>query len=104
MSGYKIAPRLEVGVWLRVAIVVAAVGSMPWRARADESINLPTSRVELPMTTAERANLRRVLEWWHGVIEANHLELVPQYQAESYIQHNPNISTGRATGARSRER
>ena len=48
------------------------------------------------MSSAERANLRLTLDWWREVIEAGHLELAPKYQAESYIQHNPNISTGRA--------
>jgi predicted SnoaL-like aldol condensation-catalyzing enzyme len=30
------------------------------------------------------------------VIVAHHVELAPKYQAEDYIQHNPNIPTGRA--------
>jgi len=29
---------------------------------------------------------------------AHHVELAPKYQAEDYIQHNPNIATGRAAG------
>jgi predicted SnoaL-like aldol condensation-catalyzing enzyme len=37
-----------------------------------------------------------VLNWWRECIYAGHFELAPKYQAESYIQHNPNISTGRA--------
>lgn len=65
-------------------------------AQAATAVNLPTVRRMVPMNTAERANLRLTLDWWREVIEAGHLELVPKYQAESYIQHNPNISTGRA--------
>jgi predicted SnoaL-like aldol condensation-catalyzing enzyme len=48
------------------------------------------------MTSHERANLALVQQWWREVIQAGHLELAPKYMAEDYIQHNPNISTGRA--------
>ena len=48
------------------------------------------------MTAQEGENVRLVLDWWRQVIVAGHLELVPKYQAETYIQHNPNINTGRA--------
>ena len=37
-----------------------------------------------------------VLNWWREVIQGRHTELAPKYQAEDYIQHNPNIATGRA--------
>jgi len=30
------------------------------------------------------------------VLHAGHFELAPKYQAENYIQHNPNVPTGRA--------
>jgi predicted SnoaL-like aldol condensation-catalyzing enzyme len=75
-----------------VAALLAAVPA----AQAAIAVNLPTARRPVPMNAAERANLRLTLDWWREVIEAGHLELVPKYQAESYIQHNPNISTGRA--------
>jgi predicted SnoaL-like aldol condensation-catalyzing enzyme len=48
------------------------------------------------MSAPERQNLQLVLQWWREVIEAGHLERVPYFQAETYIQHNPNINTGRA--------
>lgn len=48
------------------------------------------------MTAQEQANLKLVLDWWREVLQAGHLELAPKYMAEDYIQHNPNISTGRA--------
>jgi len=63
---------------------------------ADAPLNPATQPHPVPMTAPERANLLRVLDWWREVIEAGHLERVPHYQAESYIQHNPNINTGRA--------
>ena len=48
------------------------------------------------MSAQEQANLKLVLNWWHDVLMAGHVELAPKYMAEDYIQHNPNVSTGRA--------
>jgi predicted SnoaL-like aldol condensation-catalyzing enzyme len=61
-----------------------------------ESINPPTNPQVAPMTAQEKKNLDFVMNWWREVLYAGHLELAPKYQAEDYIQHNPNINTGRA--------
>ena len=42
------------------------------------------------------ANKRLVYDFWREVLEGGHLDLAPKYMAESYIQHNPNVPTGRA--------
>lgn len=42
------------------------------------------------------ANKRFVYDFWREVFEGGHMELVDKYMAESYIQHNPNVPTGRA--------
>lgn len=42
------------------------------------------------------SNKRLVYDFWREVYEAGHLELADKYLAESYIQHNPNVPTGRA--------
>ncbi len=60
------------------------------------SINPATNPQVAPMTAQEKKNLDFVLKWWREVIFAGHVELAPKYQAETYIQHNPNINTGRA--------
>lgn len=41
-------------------------------------------------------NKRLVYDFWREVFEAGHLELAEKYMTESYIQHNPNVPTGRA--------
>jgi predicted SnoaL-like aldol condensation-catalyzing enzyme len=46
-------------------------------------------------TASERANLKFVLDWWREVLEARHLDLTGNYQADNYIQHNINVPTGR---------
>ena len=61
-----------------------------------ESINPPTKPQTAPMTAQEKKNLDMVLNWWREVLDGGHLELAPNYQAEDYIQHNPNVPTGRA--------
>jgi predicted SnoaL-like aldol condensation-catalyzing enzyme len=48
------------------------------------------------MSAEEQANLKVVSDWWREVLQAGHTELAEKYMAEDYLQHNPNISTGRA--------
>ncbi|MGZ3873850.1 MAG: nuclear transport factor 2 family protein [Mucilaginibacter sp.] len=40
-------------------------------------------------------NKKLVYDFWRSVLEGGHLELAPQYMLETYIQHNPNVPTGR---------
>lgn len=42
------------------------------------------------------ANKRLVYDFWREVFEARHMDLAPKYLTESYIQHNPNVPSGRA--------
>ena len=63
---------------------------------AAESINPPANPQVAPMNAQEKKNLDFVMNWWREVLFAGHLDLAPKYQAETYIQHNPSINTGRA--------
>jgi predicted SnoaL-like aldol condensation-catalyzing enzyme len=47
-------------------------------------------------TAQEEKNVKLVLDFWREVLVARHTELAPKYMAEGYIQHNPNVPTGRA--------
>jgi predicted SnoaL-like aldol condensation-catalyzing enzyme len=42
------------------------------------------------------ANKKLVFDFWREVFEAGHMDLADRYMAEGYIQHNPNVPTGRA--------
>ena len=42
-------------------------------------------------------NKRIVFDFWRIVYEGGHAEFAPKYMAESYIQHNPNMASGRQT-------
>ncbi|WP_296052968.1 ester cyclase [uncultured Alteromonas sp.] len=41
------------------------------------------------------ANKQLVYDFWREVFEGGHLELADKYLTESYIQHNPNVPSGR---------
>jgi predicted SnoaL-like aldol condensation-catalyzing enzyme len=41
------------------------------------------------------ANKRLVFDWWREVLAAAHVEVAEKYMHTDYIQHNPNIATGR---------
>lgn len=41
------------------------------------------------------ANKRLVFDMWRAIIQAGHIELAPQYFTADYIQHNPNVASGR---------
>jgi predicted SnoaL-like aldol condensation-catalyzing enzyme len=40
-------------------------------------------------------NKKLVYDFWRNVLEGGHLDLAPQYLLPTYIQHNPNVPTGR---------
>jgi predicted SnoaL-like aldol condensation-catalyzing enzyme len=70
---------------------------------------LPPASAQVPVTPAANqsallaspdprlaANKRLVHDFWREVYEGAHMEFAEKYLAESYIQHNPNVATGRA--------
>jgi predicted SnoaL-like aldol condensation-catalyzing enzyme len=78
-------------IWAGALVLAAGVSSV-----LADSINPPTTPQTAPMTAQEKKNLDMVLTWWREVIDGGHMELTSKYQAEDYIQHNPNVNTGRA--------
>src|SRR5271170_1003601 len=76
---------------LAVLMLAAGVGRL-----SAESINPPTTPQTAPMNKQEKKNLDTVLEWWRVVIQNRQMDESAKYQAEDYIQHNPNVPTGRA--------
>jgi predicted SnoaL-like aldol condensation-catalyzing enzyme len=40
-------------------------------------------------------NKRRVFDFWRIVFEGGHMERAPEFMTEEYIQHNPNVQSGR---------
>jgi predicted SnoaL-like aldol condensation-catalyzing enzyme len=79
--------RLIVGLAMLCACVAWA--QVPVAANPDQESMLKHPDPRLA------ANKRFVYDFWREVFEAAHMDLAPKYMAESYIQHNPNVATGR---------
>ncbi len=76
-----------------IAILASAI-----HAHAQVPVVAATGQEQL-LTSADpklAANKRLVYDFWREVFEGGHLELAEKYLTESYIQHNPNVPTGRA--------
>jgi predicted SnoaL-like aldol condensation-catalyzing enzyme len=71
-------------------VVSAASAQVAVQPAADQQALLANADVRLA------ANKRLVYDFWREVFEGAHMELADKYMAESYIQHNPNVPTGRA--------
>jgi predicted SnoaL-like aldol condensation-catalyzing enzyme len=54
---------------------------------------------QLGMLRSDDARLARnkqfVFDFWRVVFEGGHMEKAPDYMAETYVQHNPNVRSGR---------
>ena len=73
-----------------LALAPAAFAQVAVSAAADQEKLLASADPKLA------ANKRLVYDFWREVFEGAHMELAEKYMAESYIQHNPNVPTGRA--------
>ncbi len=71
---------------------------VPVLAQAQMSAVANTNHEQLLASadTKLAANKRLVYDFWREVFEGGHLEFADKYMTESYIQHNPNVPTGRS--------
>jgi predicted SnoaL-like aldol condensation-catalyzing enzyme len=67
-----------------------AQAQVPVTPAADQAAQLASAD---PLLAAHK---RLVYDFWREVFEAGHLERADRYLAEDYVQHNPNVPTGRA--------
>lgn len=77
---------------LGIAILLCSLTSnaqVPVTPGADQQAMLKSSEPKVA------ANKKLVYDFWREVFEAGHMEKVDQYMAETYIQHNPMVATGR---------
>lgn len=75
---------------LALALPLAAVAQLPVVAHPDQAQLLQSADPKAA------ANKRLVYDFWREVFEGGHLDLAEKYMTESYLQHNPNVPTGRA--------
>jgi predicted SnoaL-like aldol condensation-catalyzing enzyme len=84
---------------LKIATVAAALCSLAaLSASAQVAVVAAPDQARMLASPDPRlaANKRFVYDFWREVFEGGHMELADRYMAESYIQHNPNVPTGRA--------
>jgi len=83
--------------WLRVCLIAVAMTFISGpQAQVPVTPNADHDKMLASTDPRVGANKRLVYDFWREVFEAGHLELAEKYMAESYIQHNPNVPTGRA--------
>ena len=86
MKAYQIAGTAIVAL----AISVSGRAQVPVTPTTDQEAQLVSTDPKLA------ANKRLVFDFWREVFEGGHMEFAEKYMAENYIQHNPNVPTGRA--------
>jgi predicted SnoaL-like aldol condensation-catalyzing enzyme len=75
---------------LLLFVAASATAQVPVVPQANHETMLASADAQLA------SNKRFVYDFWREVFEGGHMELAPKYMAEGYIQHNPNVPTGRA--------
>jgi predicted SnoaL-like aldol condensation-catalyzing enzyme len=82
---------------IALAALVSAL-ALPATAAAQLAVTPAPDQERLLASPDPRlaANKRLVYDFWREVFEGGHMEFAEKYMAESYIQHNPNVPTGRA--------
>jgi predicted SnoaL-like aldol condensation-catalyzing enzyme len=75
---------------LALALEAPAVAQLPVEVHRRQHELLPSSDPQVA------ANKKLVFDFWREVVQARHVDRAPLYLDEGYIQHNPNVATGRA--------
>ena len=74
---------------LALACAAGAHAQVPPVAAPDQAALLKSNDPKLA------ANKKLVFDAWRAIVQGAHTELAAQYFTEGYIQHNPNVATGR---------
>ena len=77
-------------VCLAALVSAPALAQLPVETAANQRALLESRDAVLA------ANKKLVFDFWRVVLQAHYVDRAPEYLAESYIQHNPNVATGRA--------
>ena len=88
----KFMTRFVCGAIALVGVVAGAgtgMAQVPPVAAPDQAALLQSSDPHLA------ANKKLVFDMWRAIIQGAHTELATKYFTEGYIQHNPNVATGR---------
>ena len=72
-----------------ILFAATSIAQLPIQPLSDQKTLLQSSDPKLAQ------NKKLLYDFWREVFEAGHLDLADKYMAETYIQHNPNVATGR---------
>jgi len=72
-----------------ILFAATSIAQLPVQPLSDQKTLLQSSDPKLAQ------NKKLLYDFWREVFEAGHLDLADKYMAETYIQHNPNVPTGR---------
>jgi len=77
---------------------VCLAGLVHWPALAGAPVEVAAEQLILLANDDSRlaANKKLVFDFWRVVLQARQAERAPEYLAETYIEHDPNVATGRA--------
>jgi predicted SnoaL-like aldol condensation-catalyzing enzyme len=75
---------------IALGLVGSAFAQVPPTAAPDQMALLKSDNPK------EAANKKLVFDMWRAIIQGGHVEMAEQYFTPGYIQHNPNVATGRA--------
>jgi predicted SnoaL-like aldol condensation-catalyzing enzyme len=77
-------------------LVVALLFSMAALAQLPVEVHPQPEALLSSADATLAANKKLVFDFWRVVLQAHQVERAPEYLADDYIQHNPNVATGRA--------
>jgi len=72
-----------------ILFATTSLAQLPVQPLSDQKTLLQSSDPKLAQ------NKKLLYDFWREVFEGGHLELSDKYMSETYIQHNPNVPTGR---------
>ncbi|OJY61818.1 MAG: hypothetical protein BGP16_14325 [Sphingobium sp. 66-54] len=85
---------------IRIAAVLALAAALPSQAWAQAPVVATTANQQSLLASKDpklAANKKLVFDMWRTILEAGHVEQADKFLSEDYIQHNPNVASGRAT-------
>ena len=82
---------------LLTLLIAGAIAALPLSLRAQVAPTPNPDHAALLRSndSSLARNKRLVYDFWREVLEARHMDLAARYLREDYIQHNPNVATGR---------
>lgn len=80
----------------KLLLLFALVGAGPTFAQLPVEPHRNQQQLLASNDPALAANKKLVFDFWREVFQARNVERAPEFMAEGYIQHNPNVATGRA--------